>query len=74
MGKLSARRVETIRTPGRYGDGDNLYLIVDPSGSRRWAFIYRWKGKRREMGLGGVAKVGLAEARAAAAEARSQMG
>lgn len=76
--KLSARRVETIRTPGRHSDGQGLYLVVDPSGARRWVFIYRWKqagakgpGRHREMGLGPVAGVSLQRAREKAANARA---
>ena len=57
--RLSARSVETLTRPGRHADGDGLYLIVDLTGAKRWAFIFRWKapgqpgpGKLREMGLG----------------------
>lgn len=74
MGKLSARRVETVKEPGRYSDGDNLYLVVEKSGAKRWLFMYRWGDKRREMGLGGLAKVGLSDARDAAADARRLLG
>src|SRR6516164_9304694 len=52
--RLSARKVETIRRPGYHADGDGLYLVVDQSGARRWAFIYHTDGKRREMGLGSI--------------------
>lgn len=73
--KLSARRVATEKRPGRHSDGGNLYLIVDPSGATRWAFIYRAKrpgvpgnGRLREMGLGSNG-VDLKRARELAAEA-----
>jgi integrase len=68
--RLSARKVETIAQPGYHADGDGLYLVVDPSGARRWAFIYHSRGKRREMGLG---RMGLKEAREAAEEVRRQI-
>ena len=58
--RLSARTVETITNPGYHADGDGLYLKVDGSGARRWAFIFYAQGKRREMGLG---RMGLKEAR-----------
>jgi hypothetical protein len=78
LNRLSAQRVKTQQVPGRYADGGGLYLVVDPSGSKRWAFIYRWKanpslagaGRLREMGLGGLAVVSLADARKAAEDAR----
>ncbi len=34
-GGLTARKVE-IAKAGKYSDGGNLYLIVSPSGSRKW--------------------------------------
>lgn len=76
INKLSARKVTTVQMPGRHSDGNNLYLVVDPSGARRWAFIYRAKrpgvpgpGKLREMGLGSVKGVDLQRARELAAQA-----
>lgn len=41
--------------PGRYSDGDGLYLVVSKSGSLNWVFLYDFAGKRREKGLGKVA-------------------
>ena len=40
--------------PGLYGDGNNLFLSVRPSGSRSWVFRFRERdGNRiRDMGLG----------------------
>jgi integrase len=68
--RLSARKVETIAKPGYHADGDGLYLVVEPSGARRWAFIYHSAGKRREMGFG---RMGLKEARETAEEVRRQI-
>jgi integrase len=55
---------------GRHSDGAGLYLIVDPGGARRWAFLFRQNGRLREMGLGGLKAVPLATARELAAECR----
>jgi integrase len=68
--RLSARKVGTITKPGHHADGEGLYLVVDSSGARRWAFIYHSRGKRREMGLG---RMGLKEARETAEEVRRQI-
>lgn len=68
--KLSARTVATLTKPGRHSDGEGLYLVIDPSGARRWLFMFRWQGQRKEMGLGGVSAVSLADAREEAAVAR----
>ena len=73
VGLLNARKVETLSKPGRHADGGNLYLSISKNGGKRWVFFYRFKGTRKEMGLGSAAKgrVSLAEARKAATEARS---
>jgi integrase len=69
-------------TPGRYGDGGGLYLLVRPpsakhaaagekDGGRFWLYRYRLTGRMREMGLGaadGNRAVSLKDARAKAAE------
>lgn len=33
---LSAAFVRTVTAPGKYNDGQGLFLKVDPSGARRW--------------------------------------
>lgn len=71
--RLVDRQVKTLGV-GRHADGGGLYLIVEPSLSRRWAFIWTKAGKRRELGLGGVGKVSLATARRRAAEASERVG
>jgi integrase len=45
--------------PGEYPCGDNLYLIVTPSGGRRWAFRYQRKGIVKKMGFGSAKETGL---------------
>ncbi len=70
INKLSDRRVRTLTKPGRHSDGGGLYLTVDPSGAKRWAFLFRQNGRLREMGLGGLNAVPLATARDLAAECR----
>jgi integrase len=68
--KLTAAGVRAIKAPGLHSDGGGLYLVVDKGGAKRWAFIFRWEGKRKELGLGGVVAVPLATARDRAKEAR----
>src|SRR5215204_6517288 len=68
--RLSARSVATLTKAGRHADGQGLYLVVDESGAKRWLFLFRWGGKLKEMGLGGLASVSLAEAREKADGAR----
>src|ERR1700689_301796 len=67
---LTSVRVNSISDPGRYGDGNGLYLVVDPSGAKRWVLRIVVQGKRRDIGLGGLRLVSLAEARTKALEYR----
>lgn len=71
LNRLSARLVSNLRAPGRHADGGNLYATVSKDGtSRRWVFLFRWQGRRCEMGLGGLDAVPLARAREMAARYR----
>ena len=49
--------------PGRHADGNGLYLFVQPSGTRSWIQRLVIRGRRRELGLGSLVLVPLAEAR-----------
>lgn len=53
MQRLSARLVHSAK-PGKYGDGNGLYLVVGDTGWRSWILRVQVKGRRREIGLGGV--------------------
>ncbi|AMJ63408.1 tyrosine-type recombinase/integrase [Bosea sp. PAMC 26642] len=59
--------------PGRHSDGGGLYLVVDPSGAKRWLFMFRMGSTRKEMGLGSLSAVSLAEAREKAAASRKMV-
>jgi Arm DNA-binding domain len=61
--RLTARKVETTKTPARLADGLGLYLIVEGEFSKNWVFEYQFNGKRRYMGLGSALDVSLADAR-----------
>jgi integrase len=69
INKLSARAVQTLG-PGMHSDGGGLYLRADES-RRTWVFRFKFNGRARDMGLGRVADVSLADARRRAAEARA---
>ena len=68
---LSAVGIKALTKPGRYADGNGLYLKVDPSGAKRWELRTVVKGKRCDIGLGGLKTVTLAEAREAARKYRA---
>ena len=71
---LTARFVETVSQPGRYGDGrggHGLSLLVKPMAStnrisKSWSQRIRINGRETNIGIGSYPIVSLAEARAAA--------
>lgn len=71
MSGLNPKQVEHLSEPGRYLDGDGLYLVVGNTGGKSWLLRYQLGGKRRDMGLGPYPAVTLKAARLAAIEARS---
>jgi integrase len=68
---LSAVQVKKLKKAGKYADGNGLYLMVDPSGAKRWMFRTvvqsrkspQNKTGRVDMWLGSTQLVPLAEAR-----------
>ena len=60
---LTAVKVRALKVAGRYADGNGLYLVVDPSGAKRWMLRTMVGAKRQDIGLGGLSLVTLAEAR-----------
>jgi integrase len=65
--RLTAQQVNNAG-PGRHGDGNGLYLVVDESLARRWVLRAMVSGKRKDIGLGGTQIVSLAQARTKALE------
>src|SRR6516165_1178811 len=84
---LSARKVETLKRPGRYCDGGGLWLQISQWNTKSWIFQYtsptapkrkkhgREVGRIRHYGLGPYGKhdVTLEKARELAGEARQQV-
>jgi integrase len=73
INRLSARGLPGITKVGRHADGGNLYLSITPNGGRRWTFLFRWRGKPTEIGLGSARDVSLARARELATAARAAL-
>lgn len=73
MERLSALRIKAIKEPGRYGDGNGLHLLVRASGSKSWLLRTTIKGQRKDIGLGSLSVVSLAEARDKAIDYRRQI-
>lgn len=68
--ELSALKVKNVKKPGRYADGNGLYLVVGETGAKRWLLRIMVQGRRRDMGLGSASLVPLAQAREQAVKFR----
>ena len=76
MAKLTVKAVENMK-PGlkRQEIPDaalpGLYLLLQPSGSKSWAYRYRFDGRTRKLTIGRYPKIGLADAREARTKSRA---
>lgn len=73
MGSLTATGVKAAKEPGRYGDGDGLFLLVGKRGGKSWIVRIQKDGRRRDIGLGSASKVPLKLARERAGQVREQI-
>ena len=71
INRLSARTVESTKKAGLIADGGGLYLQVGKLGAKSWLYRFMLNGRAREMGLGSLLAVSLANAREKAARCRS---
>lgn len=70
---LKIRSAQSVEKPYRLTDGNGLFLVVQPNGSKLWRWKYRFQGEYRLMAFGRYPEVTLAQARAKHATARSKL-
>ncbi|MBU3000016.1 integrase arm-type DNA-binding domain-containing protein, partial [Roseovarius nubinhibens] len=70
MSKLSSMFVRNA-PPGKYEDGNGLRLVKRSDGGGQWIYRFMLRGRRREMGLGGLAAISLKDARELASSNRT---
>lgn len=73
MGKLTALKIRSLTEPGRYSDGDGLFLEINGKGAASWILRVQNNGKRQDIGLGSSKVVPLKEAREAAFATRQKI-
>ncbi len=75
MGSLTSKAVlaKAKGEPGRFSDGGGLYFVVPKSGTPYWMLRYTINKKRKEMTLGKLQDLSLADARTEAAVQMKQL-
>ncbi len=63
MEKITAAKLKSITTPGRYRAAETLYLYVQDNGRKTWVQRITIDGRRSDIGLGSFPVVSLAKAR-----------
>lgn len=71
LNKLTSKRIDKLATPGWYGDGGNLWLVITKTGVKSWVYRYKVSQKQKVLGLGPLHAVNLAEARVKARALRN---
>jgi len=70
IARLNALAVSKVKKPGMYADGAHLYLQVSAACTKSWISHYTMNGREREMDLGALLNVSLADAREKATQCR----
>lgn len=52
MPRLTAKKVENLKEPDFYGDGEGLYLKVGKAEAKSWILRRVVHGRGRDLGLG----------------------
>src|ERR1700682_1160332 len=57
----------------KIADGGGLFVLIQPGGSKTWAYQYRLNGKRREVTIGRYPEIAVVDARDRHAEYRAMV-
>lgn len=64
LSDAACRNARPRETPYKKSDGEGLYLLVQPNGSKLWRLNYRFDQKQKTLALGAYPAATLVEARA----------
>lgn len=73
LSDAKARNAKPRAKPYKISDGEGLFLVVMPSGSKYWRLRYFYVGKEKLLALGVYPEVSLADARDGRAQARKAL-
>ena len=61
--EIQAKRSKPLDHAYKLADGEGLYLLVQPNGSKLWRMKFRFEGKEKLLSFGAYPPLGLAAAR-----------
>ena len=70
LSDAQARNAKPRSKPYKIADGEGLFLLIMPSGSKYWRLKYFFAGKEKVLALGVYPEINLADARERRAQAR----
>lgn len=73
LSNITCKNAQAKSKQYKLADGDGMYLLVTPSGSKLWRLKYRFGGKEKTAALGSYPAVSLLEAREKRQELRKQI-
>lgn len=68
---VQVRAAKPREKPFKLADGDGLYLLIQPNGSKLWRMKYRYGGREKKLAFGKYGDVPLKTARSMRDEARA---
>ena len=73
LSHITIQYTKPKQKPFKLADGDGLFLVILPNGSKLWRFRYRFNGAERSLSIGPFPKITIADARARREQAREQI-
>ena len=73
LSDAKVRNAKPRKKPYKIADGEGLFLLIAPSGSKYWRLRYFLDGKEKLLALGVYPGITLADARDQRAQARKQL-
>lgn len=70
LSDVRIRNAKPADKPYKLSDGEWLYLVVQPTGSKLWRLNYRFLGRQRTLAIGSYPEISLQAAREKRLEAR----
>lgn len=73
LSDAKVRNAKPKAKPYKISDGEGMFLLIQPTGSKYWRLKYHFAGREKLLALGIYPEVGLADARERRAKARKAL-